>query len=244
MTSIPDKIVSAAWRLIPEPLERKLRSETGQRFVRFVLVAAAGVVTSQIVLGILTGPVYLSAGISGVIASMTAALVSYVLSRWAWERTGKPDLLRETVPFWLISMSVWAILGLTSHFASVWAHSEGYTHLKRHLVVQGAYFLMNCLTFFARFLLFHYVLFADKSAASGRLAEASPGATGPGATGRSAIGRSGSGRHGRHAATSSSASAGREAGPGEERITAAESAHGSDTGPMALVSGDSGPPRS
>jgi len=235
MTSIPDKIVSAAWRLIPGPLEGKLRAETGQRFVRFVLVAAAGVVTSQIVLGILTGPVYLSAGASGVIASMTAALVSYVLSRWAWERTGRPDLLRETVPFWLISMSVWAILGLTSHFASVWAHSEGYTHLKRHLVVQGAYFLVNCLTFFVRFLLFHYVLFADKSAASARLAESGPSATG----------RRGSGRHGRHAASgSASASAGREAGPGEERIARAESAHGSDTGPMALVSGDSGPPRS
>ena len=80
-------------------------------------------VTSQVVLGLLTGPVNLSAGASGVIASMTAALVSYLLSRWAWERKGRPDLLRETVPFWLVSVAVWAILGLTSHFASVWAHT-------------------------------------------------------------------------------------------------------------------------
>ena len=94
---------------------------------------------------------------------MVAALVSYLLSRWAWERKGKPDLLRETLPFWVVSVAVWVILGLTSHYASVWAHSMGYTHLKKHLVVQGAYFLMNCVTFVARFLIFHYVLFANKS---------------------------------------------------------------------------------
>lgn len=212
MTSVPDKIASAAWRLMPAPIERRLRAETGKRFSRFLLVAAAGVVTSQIVLGLLTGPFDIhSAGAAGVIASMTAAFVSYVLSRWAWERTGKPDLLRETLPFWLVSMAVWAILGLTSHFASVWAHSEGYTHLKKHLVVQGAYLLMNCVTFVARFLFFHYVLFANRTATPG-------GVAGPSRVG----------------APSS---------PAEPELAPAEASHSGDTGPMALVSGDSGPPR-
>jgi putative flippase GtrA len=220
MTSVPDKIVDAAWRLIPARIERRLRADTGKRFSRFVLVAAVGVVTSQVVLGLLTGPVNLSAGASGVIASMTAALVSYVLSRWAWDRKGKPDLLREAVPFWLVSMAVWAILGATSHFASVWAHSEGYTHLKKHLVVQGAYLLMNCVTFVARFLFFHYVLFAKKGPAAARSA-------GPGQGG----------------APASSASSASSASPAEPELAAAEAARGSDTGPMALVSGD-GPPSS
>jgi putative flippase GtrA len=112
----------------------------------------AGVITSQVMLAILVGPVQLSAGLSGVLASMTAALVSYILSRWAWERKGRPDFLRETVPFWLVSAGVWLVLGLTSHYASEWAHSMGYTHWRRHLTVQGAYFLMNCVTFVARFI--------------------------------------------------------------------------------------------
>src|SRR5260370_23515039 len=93
---------------------------------------------------------------------MTAALVSWLLSRWAWERKGRPDLLRETVPFWLVSAGVWVVLGLTSHYASVWAHSEDWTHWRRHLAVQGAYFLVNCVTFVVRFLIFHHVLFANK----------------------------------------------------------------------------------
>jgi putative flippase GtrA len=163
MTSVPDRIAEAAWRLTPAPIERKLRTEAGKRFTRFVPVAIAAVITSQVVLWVLTGPVKLSAGASGVIASMTAALVSYLLSRWAWERTGRPDLLRETLPFWVVSIAVWGVLGLTSHFASVWAHSMGYTHLKYHLVVQGAFFLMNCVTFVLRFLIFHYWLFAKRA---------------------------------------------------------------------------------
>jgi putative flippase GtrA len=163
MTSVPDKIAEAAWSVVPAPIERKLRTEAGIRFLRFALVAVAAVITSQVLLGILTGPVNLSAGASGVIASMIAALVSYLLSRWAWERKGKPDWLRETMPFWVVSITVWIILGLTSHYASVWAHSMGYAHLMKHVVVQGAYFLANCVTFVARFLIFHYVLFTDKS---------------------------------------------------------------------------------
>jgi putative flippase GtrA len=165
MTSVPDKIGQACMRVLPASVQRKLQTEAGKRFARFVPVAVVAVLTSQLVLGLLTGPVQLSAGAAGVIASMTAALVSYLLSRWAWERKGRPDLLRETLPFWLVSAAVWAILGLTSHFASVWAHDEGYTHFKKHLAVQGAYFLMNCVTFVARFLIFHYVLFKDRKVA-------------------------------------------------------------------------------
>jgi putative flippase GtrA len=162
MSSAPDKIAQAALRFLPRPLARRLGAEGARRFVRFIAAALAAVVTSQIVLGVLTGPINLSsAGAAGVIAAMVAALVSYLMSRWAWERKGKPDLLRETLPFWGVSLAVWVILGLTSHFASVWAHSMDYTHLKKHLVVQGAYFLMNCLTFLARFLIFHYILFAS-----------------------------------------------------------------------------------
>jgi putative flippase GtrA len=162
MASVPDKIAEAAVRFLPAPVARRLGDEGARRFVRFVAAALAAVITSQIVLGLLTGPVNLSAGASGVIAAMVAALVSYLMSRWAWERKGKPDLLRETLPFWVVSLAVWVVLGLTSHYASVWAHSMGYTHLKKHIVVQGAYFLMNCVTFVARFVIFHFVLFAGR----------------------------------------------------------------------------------
>ncbi len=168
MAAVPEKITRAAWRLAPAPLERKLRTEAGMRFLRFVPAAVAAVITSQVVLIILTGPFNLGGFTSGFLASMVAAAVSYVMSRWAWERKGKPDLLRETLPFWIVSVAVWVILGLTTHFANSWAHSMGLHHLARHLVVNGAYFAMNCVTFVCRFLIFHYFLFSNKGGKGGQ----------------------------------------------------------------------------
>jgi putative flippase GtrA len=168
MTLARPKIVDAAWHLLPDAVRRRLRSRTGKRFVRFVPVSVAAVVSSQITLALLVGVTGLSAGASGVIASMAGAAVSYVLSRWAWERKGRPHVLRETLPFWAVSVGAWIVLGMTSHFASIWAHSAGFEGWQRVAVVNGAYFLANCVTFVTRFAIFHYILFADRGSKSGQ----------------------------------------------------------------------------
>jgi putative flippase GtrA len=181
MTAASEKFAQAAWRFVPAPIERKLRTEAGTRFLRFVPVSLAAVITSQVVLAILTGPFthYIGGFTAGVIASMVAAGVSYLLSRWAWERKGKPDLLRETLPFWAVSIACWIILGLTTHFANTWATSNHITHWERHLVVNGAYLVMNCVTFVCRFLIFHYALFANRGP---QVAEATGGIAGGGSS--------------------------------------------------------------
>jgi putative flippase GtrA len=162
------RIVDAVWHVLPGSLRRRLRSRTGKRFVRFVPVSVAAVAASQVTLAVLVGVVHLSAGVSAVIASMTGAAVSYALSRWAWERKGRPHVLKETLPFWAVSVAAWIVLGLTSHFASVWAVSEGFGHWQHVAVVNGAYFLANCVTFVSRFAIFHYVLFADRESRAAR----------------------------------------------------------------------------
>ncbi len=193
MTMARPKIVNAAWQMLPEPLRGKLRGNTGRRFIRFVPVSLAAVAASQLTLAVLVGITKVSAGTSAIIASMVGAAVSYVLSRWAWERKGKPHLLKETLPFWLVSVGAWIVLGLASHYASVWAISIGASHWERVAIVNVAYFLTNCVTFVTRFAIFHYVLFANRGSRATELAADSP-AGGPGL-----------------------AAAGREAGPGIAR---------------------------
>ena len=154
MTSVLPRIGAA--------VQSKLRSTVGKRFSRFVLVAIASFASSILMLNLLLGVFHVSAGLSGVVGAMTGAAVSYVLSRWAWERKGRPHLLKETLPFWLVSVGAWLVLGATSHFASVWALSMGHTHWQRVVIVDGAYLIANAVTFAARFLIFHYLLFADR----------------------------------------------------------------------------------
>lgn len=147
-------------------VERRLRSTVGRRFRRFVSVAIASLAATQIALTLLVGVGHVTAGAAGVLAAAVGAAVSYMLSRWAWERKGMPSVLRETLPFWAISAAAWCVLGLASHFSSVWATSMGLHHWQRVGFIDAGYFVANAVTFMSRFLIFHYVLFTDRGSAA------------------------------------------------------------------------------
>jgi putative flippase GtrA len=155
---------------ISDTLTRKVRGKLGVRFGRFAVAALAAFATTEIVFTICAGPLGLSATWATLVAWFSGALVSYILSRWAWKRTGRPSLLKETLPFWVVSAMVVAILTLANKFGY---HSAGWWHLhgaERVLYLDAVYGVANLGTFVLRFLFFHYVLFAG-----------SPGRPAPGA---------------------------------------------------------------
>jgi putative flippase GtrA len=166
MAAISMKLSALGWQVLPGPVRRKLQSNAGRQFLRFVPVSLAALAASQLALIVLLGPVGLTAGTAGFLAAIIGAAVSYVLSRWAWGRKGRPNLLRETLPFWVVSVAAWTFLSFASHEASLWSRSMGHSHWERVAVVEVVYFLANCLTFAARFLIFHYLLFARPKGAS------------------------------------------------------------------------------
>jgi putative flippase GtrA len=163
MTLLPPRISDALWRIVPAPLENRLRSTVVKRFVRFAPAAVCAVAATQITYIICLGPANLTAGISGFLGWLAGATVSYVISRWAWERKGRPHLLKETLPFIAVSISAGIILTLASKLGNQVAASMGFHDGPGQVIVADAfYFAANCLTFAGRFLIFHYVLFADR----------------------------------------------------------------------------------
>ena len=148
---------------ISDTITRKARSKLGIRFGRFAVAAIAAFATTEIVFTIDAGPLSLSATWATLIAWFSGALVSYILSRWAWKRKGRPSLLKETLPFWVVSAMVVAILTLANKFGY---HSAGWMHLhgvERVLYLDAVYGVANLGTFVLRFLFFHYVLFASSA---------------------------------------------------------------------------------
>ena len=144
----------------------KIRSKLGVRFTRFIAVAAVSLVTSQVALIVFNHVVHLTAFVAGFCAAVLGAAVSYVLSRWAWERKGRPDLLRETLPFWAVSACVWLILAGANKLGVYLVHDWGlHKGWKKVTVENGLYFVANCVTFAARFVIFHYRIFADRGVA-------------------------------------------------------------------------------
>lgn len=148
---------------ISETITRKARSKLGIRFGRFAIAAGAAFATTEIVYIICAGLLKLSATWATLVAWFSGALVSYILSRWAWKRNGRPSLLKETLPFWVVSAMVVAILILTNKFgyhSSSWWHLHG---VERTLYLAAVYGVANLGTFLLRFLFFHYVLFAGSA---------------------------------------------------------------------------------
>jgi putative flippase GtrA len=147
---------------VSSSVARIIRTKLGKRFGRFALAAIVSAGTSEITLLACYGIFKLAPGRSSVFAWLAGAIVSYVMTRWTWERKGRPNLLKETLPFWGISAGTIVILVTATKIAHSAAQSMNLGNTERVLFVAAAYFGANCLTFLTRFVIFHYVLFADR----------------------------------------------------------------------------------
>jgi putative flippase GtrA len=171
MALAQNRLVAGVWT--------RLRTKVGIRFTRFVVVAIASLTATEVALTLCNGVFHLTATPAALVSWFAGAVVSYVLSRWAWERKGKPDVLRETIPFWVISAMVIVVLTLAAHFAyhsASWMHLHGAKHV---LWVDFIWLVANFCTFVLRFVIFHYVLFAEPTTAA-RAAATGPDAVPPG----------------------------------------------------------------
>jgi putative flippase GtrA len=144
-----------------ETLVRKARTTLGIRFGRFAIAAIAAFATSEIVYVICAAPLGLSSTYATIVGWFSGVVVSYLLSRWAWERKGRPNLLKETVPFCVVSACVIVVLELADKYLGY--HPASWWHLhgtERALYLALVYGVANLFTFLVRFVFFHYVLFA------------------------------------------------------------------------------------
>lgn len=171
MAFTQNRLIASVWQ--------QLRTKVGIRFTRFAGVAILALATSETALALCNGVVHMTSTPAALVSNFAGAVVSYVLSRWAWERKGKPDVMRETVPFYVITAIVWVILWqatkLGYHIAA-WMHLHG---IKNVLLVGFVYLVANFFTFLVRFVFFHYVLFAEPVTAA-RAAATGPDAVPPG----------------------------------------------------------------
>jgi putative flippase GtrA len=131
---------------------------------RFAPAAAMALAASQIIYFLCGSVWHLTGRVTGAAAWLAGVLVSYLVSRWAWERRGRPRLLAETLPFVAISVATGAVLIEASNRGYLAARALGLHGWAFHLATQGFYLATNVLTFIGRFLIFNFVLFAERSA--------------------------------------------------------------------------------
>jgi hypothetical protein len=95
-------------------------------------------------------------------------------------------VLRETIPFWVISAAVIVILTVANKLgyrSAAWLHLAGAQHV---LWVDFVWLLANFGTFMIRFAIFHYVVFADRRRPAQEPIPGPARPTAPGPTGATA----------------------------------------------------------
>src|SRR6266567_181185 len=148
----------------------------GRRFTRFAFGSVVALAASEITLVTCLGVAHAWPTVSAAAAWFAGAVVSYVLSRWAWERKGRPDLLKETLPFWLVAIGTIIVLSAATSLAHHLALSMGLRPVPRLAFVGAVYLAANTATFLTRFVVFHYVLFADRHSAAELVSDEAPAA--------------------------------------------------------------------
>ena len=174
MPMVPPRFATSVLSKLPEPVRRRASSATGRRMLRFAPAAATALAASQVIYFLCGSVWHLTGRVTGAAAWLAGALVSYLVSRWAWERRGRPRLLAETVPFVAISVATGAVLIEASHLGYREAGALGLHGWAFHLVTQGFYLAANVVTFIGRFVIFNFVLFADRGARPGPAGTALP----------------------------------------------------------------------
>jgi putative flippase GtrA len=113
--------------------------------IKFTLVSVISALTSLVVLSIVYGALRLWSEVPSVLfANLTAGIPSYLLNRqWVWGKSGRSHLVKEILPFAVISVTG---IGFALFTASL-AHSYADTHHLHHLVRTALVLATNIASF-------------------------------------------------------------------------------------------------
>ena len=107
--------------------------------------------------------------VSTVVAFLVAAVPNYWFSRhWAWRRRGRPDLLRELLPYLATILVNLVVATQTTSWAEAHVLALTDNHLLRVVAVTLTYAATYGVLFVAKFLVFEYLLFGERRRVPGR----------------------------------------------------------------------------
>lgn len=188
-----------------------LRSRGGT-FIRYAAGSVVAFGCSEITLIGAYGLLGTGARTAAILAWVAGAIPNYLLNRrWAWKRRGRAQFLRETLPYWAITLSTAALAVTATALADDGIRRAVPGRGEQSLLLGGVYLAAYGVVFAVKFVLFDKWVFAGRGAKKPGAAQsdaaptseplpavaavaASPAAVGSTTTGTSTTGPSATGR--------------------------------------------------
>jgi putative flippase GtrA len=143
----------------------RLRSHpSAAKVTKYAVGSVLALVTSIVVFALLY---VLGVGTTAdsILAFVAGAVPNWVLNRrWAWEKTGRVEFVREVIGYVIVSV----VALVASSAGTGWTQSWVKDHVAAHhgyrvVLVTGAYVLVQAILFVAKYLIYEHWVFAGRS---------------------------------------------------------------------------------
>jgi putative flippase GtrA len=151
----------------PRPRAARLRAHPWTpKIAKYTTGSVVATVVGQLTFLVMYGSGVAGPRVSTLVAFLAAAVPNYWLSRhWAWRRRGRPDLLRELLPYLATILLNLALATLATSAAEARVQDLTDDRVVQVAVVTLTYTATYGLLFVGKFLVFEYLLFGDRSRA-------------------------------------------------------------------------------
>jgi putative flippase GtrA len=124
------------------------------KLLRYFTGSVVATVCSEVAFVVLYGLLDVGTSWSSVLSWLAGAVPNFWLNRnWAWQRTGRPSLRREVLPYAAIIVATLVLATVLTHEADAWLHHERVSHSTRVAIVAAVFLGTYVVVFALRFVL-------------------------------------------------------------------------------------------
>ncbi len=124
------------------------------KLLRYFTGSVVATVSSEVVFVLLYGVVAMGTIWASVLSWLAGAVPNFWLNRnWAWQRTGRPSLRHEVLPYAVIIVTTLVLATIATGLADRWLHEQGTSSSVRVVLVAAVFLGVYVAVFVVRFFL-------------------------------------------------------------------------------------------
>ncbi len=124
------------------------------KLVRYFTGSVVATASSEVVFVLLYGVLAMGTIWASVLSWLAGAVPNFWLNRnWAWQRTGRPSLRHEVLPYVVIILTTLILATIATGLADRWLHQQGTSSTLRVVLVAAVFLGVYVAVFVVRFFL-------------------------------------------------------------------------------------------
>ena len=146
-------------------LRARALSPSGKKAIKYTLVSVISVGVTLVAFVVLNGLFRVDAVASNILSVTAGGIPSFWLNRaWVWRKTGKSNVFKEHLPFWVMNFTGLALSTWWVALAETWGLEHLDSHVLRTAVNAGANLAAFGVLWIGKFMIFNRLFHVEHAA--------------------------------------------------------------------------------